>query len=160
MSLVRPFSQLSVWILMCRSARLFNCARCQCQVVICSHCDCYHRYCSANCAQLSRLDKQREAAIRYQLSPKGRHAHARRQQRYRDRQKEKVTHQSSSQLSFNDLLLRKLKSGNRDPNPANLIHRLRFNCHFCRCQCSEFLRLDFLQRQAKNERDPSLILCF
>ena len=145
---------------MCRTARLFNCARCRCQVVICSHCDNAHRYCSANCAQLSRLDKQREAAIRYQLSPKGRLAHASRQQRYRQRQQEKVTHQSSPKLSFNDLLLRELKSGNSDPNPANLIHRLTFNCHFCRYQCSEFLRLDFLQRQSKNERASSLIFPF
>jgi hypothetical protein len=143
---------------MCRSARLFNCARCRCQVVICSHCDNAHRYCSADCAQLSRREKQREASIRYQLSPKGRLAHASRQQLYRQRQREKVTHQSSPQLSFNDLLLRELKSGNSAPNPTNSIHRLRLNCHFCRNQCSELLRLDFLQRQSKNERSPLLIL--
>ena len=160
MSLVRPFFQLSVWMFMCRTGRLFNCARCQCQVVICSHCDCSHRYCSANCAQLSRLDKQREAAIRYQLSPKGRLAHASRQQRYRERQKEKVTHQSSPELSLNDLLLSKPKSGISPVKLSNLTYQLIFECHFCRNQCSEFLRLDFLQRQSKNKRVPSLIIPF
>jgi len=145
---------------MCRTARLFNCARCRCQVVICRHCDCSHRYCSANCAQLSRMDKQREAAIRYQLSLKGRRAHAIRQQRYRERQKEKVTHQSSPKQSFNDLLFSEPESGISPVNLSNLTHPLIFECHFCRNQCSEFLRLDFLQRQFKNERPPSLILPF
>ena len=129
MSLVRPFFQLSVWMFMCRTARLFNCARCRCQVVICRHCDCSHRYCSANCAQLSRMDKQREAAIRYQLSLKGRRAHAIRQQRYRERQKEKVTHQSSPKQSFNDLLFSEPESGISPVNLSNLTHPLIFECH-------------------------------
>ena len=33
------------------SARLFNCARCRRQVVICSHCDRGNRYCGKRCAQ-------------------------------------------------------------------------------------------------------------
>lgn len=66
------------------SARLFLCARCRCQVVLFSHCDRGHRYCSPSCARAARVAAQRAAAQRYQSSRRGRFTHAARQQRYPD----------------------------------------------------------------------------
>ena len=90
---------------MCRSARLYNCARCHHQVIICSHCDRGNIYCSGHCSTQSRLEKQQEANCRYQSTAKGRHGHATRQQHYRQRQKQKVTYQGSVDLAAYDLLL-------------------------------------------------------
>ena len=42
------------------SARLFNCARCRCQVVICSHCDRGNIYCGKRCSETARRQSQRE----------------------------------------------------------------------------------------------------
>jgi hypothetical protein len=76
---------------MCSSARIFICARCRRQVVICSHCDRGNRYCGPSCAHSARRHPQREAAQRYQRTRRGRFAHAARQRRYR--QRANVTHQ-------------------------------------------------------------------
>ncbi len=57
---------------------------------LCSHCDRGHRYCGAACSETARRRSLREAGTRYQATTDGRHAHARRQARYRERQK--VTH--------------------------------------------------------------------
>ena len=46
------------------SARVFNCARCHGQVVICSHCDRGNLYCGKRCSQAARRQSQREAARR------------------------------------------------------------------------------------------------
>jgi hypothetical protein len=46
------------------SARLFNCARCQRQVVICSHCDRGNIYCAKRCSQSARPQSRREAGRR------------------------------------------------------------------------------------------------
>jgi len=40
------------------SARLFNCARCRRQVVICSHCDRGNIYCSKRCSQTARREEE------------------------------------------------------------------------------------------------------
>ena len=42
------------------SARLFNCARCRCQVVICSHCDRGNIYCGKRCSQTARRQSRRK----------------------------------------------------------------------------------------------------
>lgn len=46
-------------------ARLFLCARCQGQVLVCSQCDRGQRYCAAGCADVVRQTRQREAGSRY-----------------------------------------------------------------------------------------------
>ena len=47
---------------MCRSARLYNCVRCHCQAIICSHCDYGNRYCSGHWfAQLVRKSYAKRA---------------------------------------------------------------------------------------------------
>lgn len=87
-----------------RSARLFLCARCRDQVLLCSHCDRGQQYCSRACSSASRRERRREAAERYQSSQRGRRRHAARTACWRRRRRSlhqraaledtnKVTHQ-------------------------------------------------------------------
>ncbi len=89
---------------MARSARLFLCARCRDQVVLCSHCDRGQVYCSRACSVASRHQRRRHAAQLYQDSRRGRLKHAARAARWRARRRSlrqasaggdvnKVTHQ-------------------------------------------------------------------
>ena len=72
--------------------RLFVCAHCRVQVVLCRRCDRGNVYCGQTCARIQRQLSLRAAGARYQRSPAGRFAHALRARRYRDR-RNKVTHQ-------------------------------------------------------------------
>ena len=54
------------------TGRLFLCARCHAQVLVCSHCDRGQIYCAQGCAQTARRDAQRAAGQRYQVSRRGR----------------------------------------------------------------------------------------
>ena len=88
-------------------ARMFLCACCSVQVVVCSHCDRGQRYCAGGCSGRTRQRLQREAAGRYQRSRLGRHKHAQRMRRWRDRRSahaNKVTHQGSHGTGANDVL--------------------------------------------------------
>jgi hypothetical protein len=87
-----------------RSARLFLCARCRDQVLLCSHCDRGQQYCSRACSSMRRRERRRETAERYQSSRRGQLKHAARTARWRDRRRslrrdstrgsiDKVTHQ-------------------------------------------------------------------
>jgi len=67
--------------------RLFLCARCREQVVLCSRCDRGQRYCGQACADAVRRDRQRAAGQRYQCSSAGRSKHAERSRRWRLSQK-------------------------------------------------------------------------
>ena len=68
-----------------RPARLFLCAGCRIQVVLCSRCDRGNRYCSRTCWRQTHDLARREAACRYQRSRGGRLRHAARSQRWRQR---------------------------------------------------------------------------
>ena len=92
---------------MARSARLFLCARCRDQVLLCSHCDRGQQYCSRACASTSRRERRRDSAERYQSSRRGQLKHAARTARWRRRRRSlrqggamcgtnKVTHQGCS----------------------------------------------------------------
>jgi hypothetical protein len=70
-----------------RAARLFLCARCRDQVLLCSHCDRGQQYCSRACSSLSRLERRRETAERYQSSRSGRLKHAARTACWRERRR-------------------------------------------------------------------------
>jgi hypothetical protein len=128
------------------SARLFHCAGCHGQVIICRHCDRGHRYCSRECARLARQTSRLAAAQRYQTSRRGRHQHARRQQVYRQRQQKKVTHQSSPLPAADDLLPPRsrewVKPKKRSTRPDDI------RCDFCGRRCSRFLRRGFLHQSA------------
>ena len=87
-----------------RSARLFLCARCRDQVLLCSHCDHGQLYCGRACSSASRHERRRETGQRYQRSRSGRLKHAARSACWRARRRSqgqvgagddtnKVTHQ-------------------------------------------------------------------
>jgi hypothetical protein len=130
------------------SARLFNCARCRCQVVICSHCDRGNISCGKRCAQAARCQSRREAGRRYQKTRLGRFAHAERQRRYRQRRRAKVTHQGSPPLLPDETLPAESRTSAwrgdflvADPGDG-------IRCHLCGRVCSEFVRHSFLHRSA------------
>jgi len=129
------------------TARLYHCARCHRQVVICRRCDRGNIYCPEGCADLARRDSLRAAGKRYQQTHRGRLKHAERQRRYRERQ-QKVTHQGSP-LRPSDAPLsadpeRPVSSGIGD----SAYDEGAMRCHFCRQWCSPFLRQSFLQRRS------------
>jgi hypothetical protein len=89
---------------MARSARLFLCARCRDQVLLCSHCDRGQLYCGRVCSFAGRRERRRQTAERYQRSRVGRLKHAARSACWRQRRRslrpgsaggdiDKVTHQ-------------------------------------------------------------------
>jgi len=125
------------------AARLYNCARCSAQTIICRCCDRGNVYCK-QCALPARQEARRRASARYQKTRQGQLAHAARQRRYRERQTEKVTHNGS-------LAAESPVGRSRRLNPSVRPHILRIRptaktivCYFCREICSQFLRLDYL----------------
>jgi len=62
---------------------------------LCRHCDRGQRYCSSRCREKSRRLQRRQANRRHQQSPEGRLDHRDRQREYRQRQRARVTDQSS-----------------------------------------------------------------
>lgn len=71
--------------------RIFQCERCHELVRICRHCDRGNRFCPP-CAPLARAEKQRAAGKRYQKTENGRLNHKVRQENYREKLRQKVTH--------------------------------------------------------------------
>ncbi len=108
--------------------RLYQCARCLCPVVICSRCDRGNRYCPGGCAKQARRDSMRRAAARYQRTRRGRFRHAARQQRYRARPRQIVTHQGSGRPALDAPLLWKPAGGGHEGAPAG---QERARCAFC-----------------------------
>ncbi len=85
----------STFLSMQSSARRYSCCRCQAQVIICSQCDRGNRYCAGQCAAGARSASLKRAADKYRSTRAGRFNNATRQQRYRQRQQQIVTHQGS-----------------------------------------------------------------
>jgi len=153
----------------CLSARLFLCARCRQQVVLCSRCDRGNRYCGPTCAQRARREAQRAAARRYQSSRRGQRTHAARQARYRQRQREKVTHQGSPPSPPDQCSCENTPTPvavaepeavlESAPVTAALVDDARtpaVRCQRCGRECSPFLRQGFLRRRRSSVagRDP------
>lgn len=130
-------------------ARLFHCARCQRQVVICSRCDRGQRYCSRACSQRVRREAQRAAGRRYQESHRGRRRHAERQRRYR-RRREKVTHQGSPPTGADAPLVADVERTAPEDEPERRIEAAGEprRCRFCGRLCALFLRLGFIRRRS------------
>jgi len=130
------------------SLRLFQCLRCRRQVMVCQSCDTGQRYCARGCRQQARKDACKRARLKYQNSRKGRINNARRQQRFRQRQKEKskiVTDQASLSIPANALLIEKQVSYN---NAMTKPKRHQDNaCHFCGRQCTDWFRVGFLKKR-------------
>jgi hypothetical protein len=126
--------------------RRYLCACCRIAVIICSHCDRGQRYCGALCALQVRTRCAKAASIRYQSSTPGRHAHAARQRRYRERQANKVTHQGSPPTGLPALLPADVRPPQSDAPQAP------GQCHFCHCACGEFVRIGFLRARIRRPK--------
>ena len=135
-------------------ARLFVCARCRAQVLICSCCDRGQIYCAGGCAQAARYHARRAAGQRYQTSRRGRLAHAVRARRWRARQKN-VTHQGSPPQLADDVVAADAAASASQPATASPCGsatqsgghgRGLSRCHWCGCRCPPRVRIAFLRR--------------
>ncbi len=133
------------------SARLFNCARCRCQLVICSHCDRGNIYCGKRCSETARRRSLREANRRYRRTRRGRLAHAERQRRYRQRRREKVTHQGSPPDVDDETLPAESRTSARRSEEPAAVPGDGIRCDLCGRVCSHFLRQSFLRRRPTRE---------
>lgn len=135
------------------TSRLFFCARCRGQVLICSRCDRGQLYCSDSCSKTARDQSVRAAGRRYQRSRPGRFKHAERTRRYRLRQ-QNVTHQGSEPSARNDLLTANSTTvGESDAPDRQGARAEAFRCSFCGRDCSAFVRYGFLH----SRRVPPII---
>lgn len=132
------------------SARLYHCARCHCQVMICRTCDRGHVYCGEGCARSARAETLRQACKKYQSNRAGRFANALRQRRYKARQRIKVTQQGSSLRRAHDVLPLKQNNVHMRRQHAGVIDKTVMRCHFCQRECDVFLRLDFLSSSMRH----------
>ena len=153
-----------------QTGRLFLCARCQAQVLVCSQCDRGQRYCANGCANITRRSRQREASNRYQQSRTGRHKHAARMHQWRKRRAASVkivTHHGSQDtpadavLPVNesppaispdsqaqppcrpiasDSIALSATANTRISMPASL-----WRCHWCQSPCPALVRQGFLR---------------
>ena len=131
---------------MCESGRLFNCVRCNQPVLICRRCDRGARYCGATCRRQARHHSLKNAAQKYAKSRKGRHNNALRQKRFRERQRNKVTHHGSARVVSHAEVCQPKKALKTTPQMQYSLSSNR--CHFCGRACSPFFRRDFLHRSA------------
>lgn len=124
-----------------KTARLYYCVSCHRQTLICSECDRGNIYCSADCAIPARIQSTRRASQRYQKSHRGRIKHAARQQQYRARQNQKVTHQGSS------------KQADASPlNPPDKPKKIGLHCHFCGNPVAEFVRSHYVNHDWRDKK--------
>lgn len=131
------------------SARLFVCAGCRGQVLICSCCDRGQIYCAGHCAPHARRRSLRAAGRRYQTSRRGRLAHAVRAHRYRAGGK-KVTHHGSPHPPTDGLLAPSSPVSASDakvsmdrPSPS------ASHCHWCGRRCLALVRQGFVRRRVR-----------
>ena len=153
-----------------QTGRLFLCARCQAQVLVCSQCDRGQRYCADGCANITRLSLQREAGARYQQSRAGRHKHAARMHQWRLRRAAlaKIVTHHSSQATPADAVLPANESptaispDSQPQSPCSSIasESIAFSaiantqismtaplwrCHWCQSPCPALVRQGFLR---------------
>src|SRR5271156_3005742 len=133
------------------SGRLFVCAWCGCEVVVCSCCDRGQIYCGVDCAGRARRQGLRGAGRRCQQTRRGRRMHAARMARYRaklaqssagatvgmpdeggPREIEIVTHHGSPPPPTDDLVTAGATMMPRDDaSPAELPGPAVTQCHWC-----------------------------
>lgn len=126
------------------SARLYSCCRCQAQVIICSRCDRGHRYCAGECAADARSASLKRASKKYQSTRAGRFNNAARQQRYRQRLQQIVTHQGSLPARLHDVLKTRFDWLNTAKKQEQICTDV--SCHHCGAVCGPFLRQEFLHQ--------------
>jgi len=137
---------------MCASARLYNCARCHRQVTICRYCDRGNIYCGGKCANEARKESLRRSSTFYRSTRRGRAANARRQKRFRQRQREKVTHHGSTSDTSDDLLPVEPEKHSRRHAVEKVPVKAGLYCHFCHRACGLFLRNRFLRPLTRYRR--------
>ena len=138
--------------------RLFLCALCYEQVIICTHCDRGNIYCGFSCSFTARKRSLREAGVRYQDSIKGRLNHPLRQRRYMQRLrdfKNKMTHQGSRE-TIPDGLLCSVKNKATKTNEKQV--NAPTTCYLCHTAVASLLRSRFL-RYGVPKRTHSLPSC-
>lgn len=137
------------------SSRLFYCALCNTQCIICSPCDYGQIYCSPDCSKSSRQKSCNEAEKRYQQTPKGKLNHALRQQRYRERQCKIVTDHTSQTPSECDP-----QSSINNKTDKSLVNQSKKSllCCCCRKSVSNWIRHAFL-KQTMQSRSSVLPFC-
>ena len=128
---------------MCENGRLFNCLRCNKPVVLCSYCDRGQRYCLSGCSEKARQDSLKRSAQKYAKSRKGQSNNTQRQKRFRERKRNKVTHQGSCLVVPRGEVVKLQKPPKKRPKMRYSLSSCR--CHVCGRQCSPSLRRDFLQ---------------
>ena len=146
------------------SGRLFVCAWCGCEVVVCSCCDRGQIDCGVDCAGQARRQTLRGAGRRCQQTRRGRRMHAARMVRYRAKlaqgsvggvvglpdeawPREIVTHHGSPSPVADDLLADDATAMPRDDaSPAEPPGRAMTQCHWCGRCCLLPLRRGFLRR--------------
>jgi hypothetical protein len=132
------------------SGRLFLCAGCRRQVIVCSCCDRGQVYCTGGCAKAARQRTVQRAGRRYQASHRGRRMHAARMSRWRARQ-QKVTHHGSPAPPAGDLLAPAAMTATRAAvAPAEQARLPGPHCHWCGRTCLPLLRQRFLRRRRRH----------
>jgi hypothetical protein len=137
------------------SCRMFLCACCRSQVLVCSGCDRGQIYCLGTCAQEARRANQREARRRYQATPRGRAMHAARNRRYRARGR-CVTDQGPDNGHKAGPLLASDVDGALSRPSSSRKAPPQWLCHHCRRSASAFARLSAL-RPRRDRRKNSQI---
>ena len=127
------------------SCRMFLCARCRSQSLICRRCDRGQIYCMGSCARDARREGQREAHRRHQATPRGRTMHAERNRRYRARVGRVTDHGPTSEHATGHLGgSRAVPAGLSEPSPSGRSPG-HYRCHHCGRPASTFLRLASLR---------------
>ncbi len=133
------------------SARLYNCARCHQQVILCSHCDYGNIYCFDGCAQEAKILSLREANKRYRESPLGRQNAARRQAEFRQRNRLEESSDPSSEPSPEKKVTH--QGSEEEPAPAPIASESiegdvgEYHCHCCGRPVDFYLRSGFIRHQ-------------
>ncbi len=135
------------------SARLFHCARCHGQVILCRGCDRGNIYCGKGCAQAARRDSLQRAGARYRRTRRGRLNNAERQRRYRARQQKVTHHRSVPRAAPAVLPDNTAYPGNPmvyiSPDDPTAIY-----CQHCVREVDPFLRRDYLKTTAHRSHSP------
>ena len=132
--------------------RLFQCALCHIQSIVCSKCDRGQIYCGPVCAVFARKKSMKLAGMRYQKTFNGKRHHAARQARYRMRQRKIVTHQGSPSMSQHA----PMDSLENKPKKTENEHKKQaLTCCFCEKPVSDWIRNDFLRRRRSHASSVS-----
>lgn len=139
------------------TGRLFLCARCRVQVVVCPRCDRGQIYCASGCSSEARRESQRTAGARYQSTRAGRFAHAERSRRHRARHKI-VTHQGSPALRVDaplpvEAAVVAVPETVMPVEPSSTPH-----CAWCGSCCARALRFGFIRHHRRPRRDRPISL--